>query len=375
MSDFDRLLNSLQQTGYHQWMKGEGIPVAVGHGMEDVRDIKLAPWRRTGGLGSFVHLHGMEGITGMYVAEIPPGDALQPEKHLYEELICVLNGVGATEVWQEGKKKSLFEWGRMSLFSPPLNSWHRLINGGREPVKFLAVTNAPMVLDAYRNPEFVFNNPFVFADRFAGEEGYFNEGKKRYARGNTHVLETNFIPDILAAQVDEHEKKGAGVKLTQFQMAGNSMIAHVSNWPAARYQKAHYHGPGAVLLGLEGDGYVIMWPKDLGLEPYTSGRGEEVVELKWKEASIYCPPGGWFHQHFNTSTHPARHIALRYSGRIHPTGFQLAAKLHEDGTTTSLKQGGTMIEYDNEDPAIRRRFEAELKKAGMRSDMPQASYA
>ena len=34
-----------------------------------------------------------------------------------------------------------------------------------------------------------------------------------------------------------------------------------------------------------------------------------------------------------------------------------------------------MIEYDNEDPAIRRRFEAELKKAGMRSDMPQASYA
>ena len=155
MSDFDKLLHSLQQTGYHQWIKAEGIPVAVGHGMEDVRDIKLAPWRRTGGLGSFVHLHGMEGITGMYVAEIPPGEALQPEKHLYEELICILNGVGATEVWQEGKKKSLFEWGRMSLFSPPLNSWHRLINGGREPVKFLAVTNAPMVLDAYRNPEFV----------------------------------------------------------------------------------------------------------------------------------------------------------------------------------------------------------------------------
>ena len=66
----------------------------------------------------------------------------------------------------------------MSLFSPPLNSWHRLINGGREPVKFLAVTNAPMVMDAYRNPEFVFNNPFVFVDRFGGEEGYFNEGKK-----------------------------------------------------------------------------------------------------------------------------------------------------------------------------------------------------
>jgi hypothetical protein len=34
-----------------------------------------------------------------------------------------------------------------------------------------------------------------------------------------------------------------------------------------------------------------------------------------------------------------------------------------------------MIEYDDEDPAIRRRFEAELKKAGMRSDMPEVAVA
>jgi hypothetical protein len=95
------------------------------------------------------------------------------------------------------------------------------------------------------------------------------------------------------------------------------------------------------------------------------------VELKWKEASIYCLPGGWFHQHFNTSAKPARHIALRYSGRINPTGFQLASKLHEDGTTTSIRKGGTMIEYEDEDPLICQRFDAELKKAGLHSDMPQ----
>ena len=29
----------------------------------------------------------------------------------------------------------------------------------------------------------------------------------------------------------------------------------------------------------------------------------------------------------------------------------------------------------DEDPAIRRRFEAELRQAEMRSDMPQVSYA
>ncbi|MGH7832067.1 MAG: cupin domain-containing protein [Candidatus Binatia bacterium] len=373
MADFDALLRSLQQTGYHQWMKNEGIPVVVGHGLEDVREIELVPWRRTGGLGSFVHLHGMEGLTGMYIAEIPPGGALEPEKHIYEELICILEGQGATEVSNEGGKKSLFEWGRMSLFSPPLNTRHRLINGGREPVKFLALTNAPMILDAYRNPEFVFNNPFVFSDRFAGEEGYFNVGTKRYPRGNIHIWETNFIPDILSAEVDEHEQKGAGVRLTQFQMARNSLIAHVSRWPGARYQKAHYHGPGAALLGLEGEGYVLMWPKELGLRPYESGRDGEIVEMKWKEGGLYCPPGGWFHQHFNTSSGPARHIALRYSGRIHPTGLQLAAKRHEEGTTTSIKKGGTMIEYEDEDPEIRARFESELGKIGLVSGMPPAA--
>jgi hypothetical protein len=34
---------------------------------------------------------------------------------------------------------------------------------------------------------------------------------------------------------------------------------------------------------------------------------------------------------------------------------------------TSLKDGGTMIDYDEEDPEIRIRFERNLKKAGIAS--------
>jgi len=59
--------------------------------------------------------------------------------------------IGATEVWQEGKKKSLSS-GTDDLFRRRSIAGMRLINGGREPVKFLAVTNAAMVLDAYRIP-------------------------------------------------------------------------------------------------------------------------------------------------------------------------------------------------------------------------------
>src|SRR5574341_2130046 len=117
MSEMDDLMAALQKTPYHHWMKAEGVPVAVGYGIEDVRELQVAPWPRMGGRGSFIHLYGMEGLTGMYVGEIPPGDALKPEKHLYEEVICVLSGHGAAEVWQEGGENRIFEWEPWSLFS------------------------------------------------------------------------------------------------------------------------------------------------------------------------------------------------------------------------------------------------------------------
>jgi oxalate decarboxylase/phosphoglucose isomerase-like protein (cupin superfamily) len=367
------LLAAFEKTTYVQWMRREGIPVVEGYGVEDVREIGLAPWPRLGGKGAFVYLYGMEGVTGMYVAEIPPGGALEPERHVYEEVICILSGQGATEVWQEGGRKQMFEWGAWSLFAPPLNSWHRLVNGGREPVRFLAATNAPVIMDVFHDEDFVFNSNHSFSRRYAGEEDFFSVGKKRYESGMQHIWETNFIPDVRSASLDLRDVKGAGVHITQFELAGNSLIGHLAQWPSGRYHKAHYHGPGAVLLGLQSSGYVLLWNKELGIRPYESGKGEEVVEVKWKEGSLYCPPGGWFHQHLNTGPEPARHLALRYGSRIYPIGFKTAAQRREDGVYIDVKQGGTLIGYEDEDPEIRRRYEAELKRTGVVSQMAKLS--
>jgi oxalate decarboxylase/phosphoglucose isomerase-like protein (cupin superfamily) len=375
MNEFGQLMASLHNTPYHKWMKAEGLPVVEDHGVSDVREIELAPWQRTGGKGSFIHLYGMEGSTGMYIGEIAPGEALKPERHMYEEVILIVEGMGATEVWQERGKKQTFEWGRWSLFAPPLNSWHRLINGGREPVKFLALTTAPIIMDLYRDMEFVFDCPFVFHDRFAAEEGYFNGSGKRYKQGRINMWETNFIPDVCLAAVEPMEEKGAGALITQYEIAGNSLIGHISQWPSGLYHKAHYHGPGSVLFGLQSEGYVLLWSKDLGVTPYANGHGERVVELKWKEGSVYCPSGGWFHQHFNIGSEPARQLAIRFGGRLHPTGFATAAKRHDEGVLVSVKNGGTLIEYQDEDPEIRRRFENALKETGVRCAMPKVASA
>jgi oxalate decarboxylase/phosphoglucose isomerase-like protein (cupin superfamily) len=366
------LMTGFQKTTYFKWMANQGLPVVDGYGVEDVRDVAMATWARTGGNAAFVNLYGMEGVTGMYVGEIPAGGALQPERHFYEEVICILDGQGAAEVWQDGGRKQMFEWGPWSLFAPPLNSWHRLLNGGRTPVKFLAVTNAPLVMDVVHNEEFIFNCPFNFADRYSGVDGFFNQGQKRYESGMQHIWETNFITDIQSASIDKREVKGAGVSITQFELSGNSLIGHLAQWPAGRYHKAHYHGPGAILLGLQSSGYVLLWSKELGTRPYEAGRSEEVVEVRWNTGSVYCPPGGWFHQHFNTGAQPARHLALRYGSRIHPLGFKIADKRSEDGVYIDVKNGGTLIEYADEDPYIREHYEDELNKTGAKCEMPAA---
>ena len=58
------------------------------------------------------------------------------------------------------------------------------------------------------------------------------------------------------------------------------------------------------------------------------------------------------------------------NGQIHPIGFKIADKGSEDGVYIDVKQGGMRIEYADEDPYVRKHYEDELKKRGVRSAMP-----
>jgi oxalate decarboxylase/phosphoglucose isomerase-like protein (cupin superfamily) len=364
------LMASLKETSYGQWQLDEGIPVIEGYGVEDVRQLELAPWPRTEGKGAFINLYGLEAVTGAYVGEIPPGKALAPERHLYEEVICILQGQGATEVWQEGSAKQMFEWGPWSVFAIPLNSWHRLINGGREPVRFWAVTNAPVMMDFLHNADFVFNCPYTFVDRYRGEDGFFAVGTKRYKKGMSSIWETNFIPDVKTVALSDSSVKGSGMKVTLFELSGNALVCHLAEWPVGRYQKAHYHGPGSVLLILQSEGYMLMWPKEIGTQPYQTGHADDLVEVKFKEGSVYCPPANWFHQHFNIGKESGRQFVVRHGSKRHRIGAIEAFRRKYDGSVINVKDGGTMIEYEDEDPQIRLRYDEALRKSGVASKMP-----
>jgi len=357
------------KTFYERFMEKEGVPVVDGFGVTDVCNLPLKEWKRLGCEGAYLQLRGLEGITGVYVGKVAAGASTVAERHLYEKVVYILTGEGVAEIQQRDRVPHNIQWRAGSLFSPPMNTLHRLINYGNNPAMFLAITTAPMALDHYHNEEFIFNNEFAFHDRYDGEPGYFEPSNERYLATNNRqwIWETNFISDASKAQIDAQEQKGAGVNLTQFEISNNTLIGHLAEWPVGRYHKAHFHGGGAVLVILRSTGYSLMWPNQFGTRPYENGFGAEVIRVDWAPGSVFSPPTNWFHQHFNTGPEPALQLALRCGSQKFPLGIRVAAI--RAGVYTSVKQGGTLIEYDDEDPEIRRTYEAELTRKGIALDM------
>src|SRR5258706_10069145 len=268
-----------------------------------------------------------------YVCEIAPGQATKPQRHLFEELIFVLSGSGATTVWNEGAKPMSFEWKRGSLFSPPLNSWRRHFNGqGGEPVRFVSMTNAPAVFNMFHSYDFIMENPYLFQERFNHEEDYFS------GKGETHpgdVWESNFIPDIVDLKFYEFSTKGPGMKHIEIELSSNTLSAHISESPVGVYKKAHRHGPGAYIITLHGRGYSLMWPE-----------GQKSKRFDWGPASMMSPPNRWFHQHFNLGKEPIRQLALKGWGQKYPIG----GWGHMFKRTAS---GRAMMFFVGKEPAVR----------------------
>lgn len=363
---------------WDDFMEREGIPVYRAEiGIPDVTKLPRAPWARTGGNGTFIELTGtFQSERGAYVADIPPNGELKPEKHLYEEEIFILSGQGVAQVWQGDGKRLTFEWSRGSVFTIPPNATHFLANTTSEPVVYMGVTTAPRVINALFDDSIVFNSDYQFVDLTASTDNYFLEPEVRSVKGwyKQGQIATHLIRNAHELVIDDQEQKVEGGQLTGYTMGDRFPRGHVSAWPTGRYHKAHCHGPGAILLGLDGEGYVLAWAAALGMRPYQDGHGDEVYKVEWGEHSIYSPPDRYYHQHFNTGAGHARHIAVY--GEALPLGLHDLAD--QDGESwrghKSVKEGGTLIEYQDEDPQVRIDFKALLAKNNLECVMSEVTY-
>lgn len=347
-------------TAYDRWVQSEDVPIVSGYYVADLCGLNLGYWKSKGGNGAIINLIGNELSNDSYVCEIPAGGSLNPEKHLFEEMVVVLKGRGATTVWNENQPQQTFEWQEGSLFAIPLNAWHQHHNGqGGLPALYAAVTTAPAVINLFHSPDFVFRNQHTFSDRYSPERDYFS-GKGKLTEvenyGTIHVLETNFVADVGSLNLYDLPGRGAGGKNIHLELADNTLTAHISEFPTGTYKKAHRHGGGANVIILEGNGFSLMWVE-----------GKPRVRVDWHKNSMFVPPTRWFHQHFNTGTAPARYLALRWGSMKNPLGNDSTNiwKVRE-----SVRIGGDQLDYEDEDPEIRRLFADELRKTGMAYRMP-----
>jgi quercetin dioxygenase-like cupin family protein len=340
---------------YQEW---EGIPVHKGFIVPDLLALELGDWQRSGGKAAFVNQDGAGGMCDTVVEEISAGGQLKPQRHMYEKAVFILQGQGATTIWNEGGKKHTLEWQKGSLFSTPLNTWHQHFNAqGNEPVRLISLTDAPVVINRYRNLDYIFNNSFTFTDRYEGGADAWSGAGGRYLgpeikRGR--VWESNFISDLWAFEPKDYKERGGDNRTTLFEFVDNTMSAHVSEFPIGKYKKAHRHGAGAHIVMLTGSGYSFLWPEG----EYGAKR-----RVEWGRMSMFTPPMQWWHQHFNAGGEPARYLALK------PWGFKFKVEELKD-TGEDVKKGGAQIEYQDQNPEIHQVFLAECKKSGAEPRMP-----
>ncbi len=333
---------------YERWKESEGLPTVRGYFVKDVMELELYPWESSGGgRAVFVNLEGTGGFNDAYVCEIPPGKSLEPRKHLYEETVYILKGQGATSIWLDEKKKQSFEWQEGSFFSIPMNASYQHFNvSGSDPVRYVAMTSAPRVIDTFNNLEFVFDNPFVFRDRFSGEEGYFKQTEP------SRNWSTNFVADVRICQTFSGAfNRGGAARSTVFRLVNSTVKSHVSQWGVGAYKKAHRHGPGIHIVILRGQGYSLMWQE-----------GKPIERIDWGPGSMFVPPEMWFHQHFNAGSELVLFLAIGWGSDKPKSGGK-------SYVYKSVKEGGDQIEYEDEDPKVHGQFEAALAKAGVACQM------
>ncbi|MEA2977546.1 MAG: hypothetical protein QOF19_3066 [Alphaproteobacteria bacterium] len=365
---------------YDTFMEAEGVPVYRDIGVHRVQDLPMTPWKRLGGKGTYIQLYGTEGVWGMYVVEIPSAGALNVERHFYEKVVLVVEGRGSTEIWLEGQqKRHTFEWQKGSLFSVPLNAYHRFVNAASSPALLLCGTSAPQIMNLIDNPGFVFNCPHNFTDRYSGESDYFtpkDDLEPDPVRGLA-MRRTNIVPDIVNTDLPLDNRRSPGYRRVEPLMAGNRFYLWVGQHENGRYSKAHKHGSAAVLICVKGKGYTYTWPEALGTTPWKNGKGDQVLRQDYEPVGMVSAApmsGDWFHQHFGTSSEPLRLTAWFgiNNARARKPG-RPGEKLMDYGAI-DLSKGGSAIPYHLEDAYVRQEYEQALKREGMTSRMNPDFY-
>jgi len=324
----------IERNFYREWIKSSKVPMVEGYSILDAKTQEVHPWPEIGGRGVYLNFSGNVHMDGL-ILEIPSGKALLQTRKFYEQLVVCIAGRGTTTIGSGNANK--VEWGEGSLFSIPMNVLHQHKNtDSQHPARLLAITTFPLNLNLFGSMGLISDSNFSFTERYDGSPGYYDKTERVEKRWD----KTNFVKDIRTSAVVEWDERGEGNASMFWEMAGNTVLEpHMSDFPVGSYKLGHRHPYEAIILTLNGRGFTLFGKDHL--------KGSDALQLEWKEGSVVSPPYFWFHQHFNTGDTRARYFAV--------TEGDFPKRL---GVPLEVQQ----IEAPEEDPEIKKRFDAERRK-------------
>ena len=138
-----------RDTPYERWFEEaqDRIPTFVGLIIQDARTEPLQPWEDMGVDGLYIKMADYQ-LTDGWILEIPAKGQTKSQRHMFEAGIYFFGGPGHIVIQQEEKRPQRIEFKYRTLFSIPLNVRYQIFNDSDSPVRLVAVTSFPFVLNS-----------------------------------------------------------------------------------------------------------------------------------------------------------------------------------------------------------------------------------
>ena len=104
------------------------------------------------------------------------------------------------------------------------------------------MTNLPMMLNAFHNEKFIFDNHLASRSGRRRQASSAARASSSRCGPGRHMWETNFVPRPAQLQAGRVEGARRGQRQHRFILADGTMHAHMSEMPVGTYKKAHRHG-------------------------------------------------------------------------------------------------------------------------------------
>jgi hypothetical protein len=308
-------------TPYENWLRTTkvDIPVHECQYIDDVRTIDLEPWTQQGdGIrGLYLRLADYQFTDGR-ILEIPPGGATTPTRHLFEIGIHFLGGPGHTVLSRANKPPRRIDWQKGSVYSVPINTRYQHFNDSEKPVRLLAISSFPFMINSTNSKAFIFNNSSEFPERVSGEILSRNQSVQKQSRRNY----LDFIPDALTADLVDHDIRGKDTKNRYWTLSGNSMVdINVSEMAGKTLKRAHRSTSEATVLMLSGEGYLITWPE---------GAWHRRIRVNWHEGTLMTQPIFWYRQFMNPGNFAARNLTFGARSLVENLGLRFLDQMETD---------------------------------------------